>query len=52
MTRTDAEVRVGLENTLCDKNKVVFKGNRLQNPLIGSNWFILKIKKKLNFELF
>lgn len=37
MTRKDAEVRVGQENTLCDKNKVVFKGNLLQNPLIGSN---------------
>lgn len=40
--------------TLCDKNKVVFKRNLLQNPFIGSNWFILTIikKKKLNFELF
>lgn len=37
MTRKDVEVRVGQENTLCDKNKVVFKGNLLQNPLIGSN---------------
>lgn len=37
MTRKDVEVRFGQENTLCDKNKVVFKGNLLQNPLIGSN---------------
>lgn len=37
MTRNDAEVRVGQENTLCDNNKVVFKGSLLQNPLIGSN---------------
>lgn len=39
MARKDAEVRVGQENTLCGKNKVVFKENLLQNPLNGSNRF-------------
>lgn len=50
MTRNDAEVRVGQENTLCDKNKVVFKGNLLQNPLIGSNRFKRKKNSTLSFD--
>lgn len=40
--------------TLCDKNKVVLNGNRLQSPKTGSNRIILKRKKKtgIHFELF